>query len=228
MQKMKKFVLIVAGGKGSRMLSEIPKQFLNLNGMPLLMHTIRRFSYIEGVEALLVLPSNQMELWNELCMRYQFESPKVIKGGDSRFQSVKNGLDAIPDADGIIAIHDGVRPFISKSLVLKNFIEAEKYGSALTVVELKESLRQIIGANNFSLNRTDFRLVQTPQTFHLNKIKEAYSVNYDSTFTDDASVFEAAGNEIHLIDGEYSNIKVTTPEDLVIAESLMKSFKYEV
>jgi 2-C-methyl-D-erythritol 4-phosphate cytidylyltransferase len=225
---MEKFVLIVAGGKGSRMLSEIPKQFLNLNGIPLLMHTISRFTAFSDIEVLLVLPENQMILWSELCARYSFDSPQTIKGGDSRFQSVKNGLNAIGESEGIVAIHDGVRPFISKSLIVKNFSEAQKQGSALTVVELKESLRQLIGANSFSLNRADFRLVQTPQTFSLKKIRKAYDVNFKEEFTDDASVFESDGNEIHLVDGDYSNIKVTTPEDLVIAESLMKSFKYNV
>jgi 2-C-methyl-D-erythritol 4-phosphate cytidylyltransferase len=225
---MKKIVLIVAGGKGSRMLSEIPKQFLKLNGIPLLMHTIKRFTAFSNLEVLLVLPKNQTTLWEELCSHYSFDSPQVIEGGNSRFQSVKNGLNAISENNGIIAIHDGVRPFISKSLILKNFSEAEKQDSALTVVELKDSLRQLIGANSFSLNRSDFRLVQTPQTFSLEKIKKAYNVKFKDSFTDDASVFEAAGNEIHLVEGDYNNIKVTTPEDLVIAESLIKSFKYDV
>lgn len=225
---MKKFVLIVAGGKGSRMLSEIPKQFLKLGGIPLLMHTIKRFTAFTDVDVLLVIPENQMVLWSELCQEHSFESPRIVKGGRTRFQSVKNGLDAISDIDGIVSIHDGVRPFVSKSLIIRNFSEAEKQGSALTVVELKESLRQLIGANSFSLNRADFRLVQTPQTFSLEKIKKAYEVDFKDEFTDDASVFEAAGSEVHLVEGDYSNIKVTTPEDLVIAESLMKSFKYNM
>ena len=225
---MKKYVLIVAGGKGSRMLSEIPKQFLKLDGKPLLMRTISRFTSFSDIEVLLVLPKNQTALWNELCTQHSFDSPQVIEGGNTRFHSVKNGLNTIPETEGLVAIHDGVRPFISKSLIIKNFSEAKKHGSALTVVELKDSIRQMIGANSFSLNRADFRLVQTPQTFSLREIKKAYEVKYKSTFTDDASVFEANGNEIHLVDGDYNNIKVTTPEDLVIAESLMKSFKYNV
>jgi len=225
---MKRFVVIVAGGKGSRMLSEIPKQFLELNGMPILIHTIKRFTSFSDIEVLLVLPEDQITLWEELCSKYSFQSPQVIKGGDSRFQSVKNGLAAIDADEGLVAIHDGVRPFVSKSIIVSNFSNAENQGSALTVVDLKDSLRQIIGANSYSLKRSDFRLVQTPQTFSLKKIKEAYSVSYKDEFTDDASVFEAAGNEIHLVQGDYKNIKVTTPEDLVIAESIMESFKFDV
>ncbi len=228
MPNMKRFVIIVAGGKGSRMLSEIPKQFLCINGVPILIHTIKRFTAFTDVAVLLVLPENQLSLWGDICAKYSFDSPKVIKGGDTRFQSVKNGLEAIDETEGIVAIHDGVRPFVSKSLIVNNFSEAGKQGSALTVVDLKDSLRQLIGANSFSLNRADFRLVQTPQTFVLDKIKDAYNVDFKDTFTDDASVFESAGNEIHLVEGDYNNIKVTTPEDLVIAESLVKSFKYNV
>ena len=175
-----------------------------------------------------MLPKDQFSLWDQLCAKYSFISPQVVKGGQTRFQSVKNGLDAIVESEGLVAIHDGVRPFVSRSLIINNFSKAEKQGSALTVVELKDSLRQMIGANSFSLNRTDLRLVQTPQTFGLKKIKEAYTVSFEESFTDDASVFEAAGNDIHLVEGDYNNIKVTTPEDLVIAESLIESFKFDV
>lgn len=224
---MQKFVIIVAGGKGSRMLSDLPKQFLKLNGKPILVQTIERFALFDDVQVILVLPKDQLSQWKEICIDHSFQSPPVVEGGETRFQSVKNGLAAINSEDGIVAIHDGVRPFVSKSLIRKSFIEAAKLGSALTVVTLKDSIRQCLGDASFSIPRSEYRLVQTPQTFKLNQIKEAYNVEYKDSFTDDASVYENAGFKIHLVDGDYSNIKVTTPEDLTIAESLMKTFKYD-
>ena len=224
---MNKYAVIVAGGKGSRMLSDLPKQFMKLAGKPVLMHTITRFTKIQGLEVILVLPKDQVSFWKELCTKYDFESPIVVEGGMTRFHSVQNGLNAISDQEGLVAIHDGVRPFISKSIILDSFKSAKNHGSGLVVIELKDSLRQLIGANNFAQERKDFRLVQTPQSFDLRIIKNAYNVDYKDSFTDDSSVFENFGGKVYLVNGDYRNIKITTPEDLEIAEMFIKTFKYE-
>ncbi len=218
---MQKYAIIVAGGSGTRMQSELPKQFLQLNGKPILMHTIEAFRF-DDIAITLVLPKEQLEYWKELCSTHNFNTHhKVVEGGETRFQSVKNGLNSIEGHEGIVAIHDGVRPLINQLIISESFKQAEAMGCAITSVPLKDSLREVTLTSNHSVDRSDFRLIQTPQTFQLALIKKTFDAPYQSTFTDDASVFENSGHTIHLIEGDYKNIKITTPEDLLVAESFL-------
>ena len=218
---MKKYALIVAGGKGLRMGAEIPKQFLLLKGKPVLMHTIEGFANISYIHIVLVLPQSQMSYWQELTSEYSFSiSHTLIAGGDTRFQSVKNGLSAV--SDGLVAIHDGVRPIVSQELLNNAYDTCERKGNAVLAVRLKDSIREVDLLGNKNVNRNNYYLIQTPQVFHSSEIKAAYDVAEHDNFTDDASVLESAGAKIHLVEGSYSNIKITTPEDLAMAEVLMK------
>ncbi|CAG4989534.1 2-C-methyl-D-erythritol 4-phosphate cytidylyltransferase [Dyadobacter sp. CECT 9275] len=214
---MQEYAIIVAGGSGSRMKSDIPKQFLEVNGLPILFYTLRAFRhYSEELHIILVLPAGQFPLWQELCTKHQLNIDyQLIAGGETRFHSVRNGLHAIKGQDGIVAVHDGVRPVISSDIISSGFKKAAQSGTAVTSVDLKDSIRIVNKDNtNTAQDRSIFRLIQTPQTFRLDWMREAFSAPYQPQFTDCASVLEAAGYHIHLIDGSYENIKVTTPEDL--------------
>lgn len=221
---MQKYVVIVAGGSGTRMKREIPKQFIPVAGKPILMHTLLAFyNFSAEINIILVLPESQILGWKSLCAQYNFDIPhKTTIGGKTRFHSVKNGLANI-NGDGLVAIHDGVRPLVSDQIILNSFAMAEQKGNAITAVPLKDSIRWTDGTNNKVVNRNDYQLVQTPQTFQVNLIKSAFNTGYDPGFTDDASVLEASGTKINLIEGDYSNIKITTPEDLVLAESRLNT-----
>ncbi len=213
-----KYAIIVAGGSGTRMGTDIPKQFLLLNGKPVLMHTLSKFNGLSD-EIILVLPEAQIAYWKELCAQYQFSlSHKIVAGGNERFYSVLNGLSSITSEEGLVAIHDGVRPCVSVDLIQRTYEEATQYGSAIAAVKSKDSLRKVTPTGTEAVDRSHYFLVQTPQTFSLQKLKEAYHRSYQSFFTDDASVFEANGSAIQLVEGDYKNIKITTPEDLPLAE----------
>lgn len=213
-----KYAIIVAGGTGTRMGTNVPKQFLLLKGKPVLMHILQKFSEVCD-ELILVLPENQKTYWADLCSVHQFGvKHTVVSGGDERFFSVLNGLNAIHNTDGLVAIHDGVRPCVTKHLIERSFELAAQHGSAITAVKSKDSLRKVSGNTTEAVDRSQYYLVQTPQTFSVNQLKHAYQLGYQSVFTDDASVFEAAGNNVHLLEGDYKNIKITTPEDLPLAE----------
>ncbi|MDJ1468110.1 2-C-methyl-D-erythritol 4-phosphate cytidylyltransferase [Xanthocytophaga flava] len=215
------YVIIVAGGSGSRMRSDIPKQFLEVRGLPILMHTIRRFyEYSQHIQIVLVLPVEQLETWENLREKYTFTiDVKVVIGGKTRFQSVRNGLQIIDNLESMVAIHDGVRPFVPIGVIQRSFQVAKEKGSAVAAVSLKDSIRQVLSdGTTQSVNRADFRLIQTPQTFQTSLIKKAFEVPESELFTDDASVAEAAGHKISLIEGDYRNIKITTPEDLEWAQ----------
>jgi 2-C-methyl-D-erythritol 4-phosphate cytidylyltransferase len=218
------YALIVAGGKGTRMKSKLAKQFLEINGQPILMHTINAFyRYSENITVILVLPEDDFSTWRELCTTYHFTRPVILqKGGDSRFQSVKNGLDKI-EGEGLVAIHDGVRPLVSEDIIGASFRLAAVHESAVAAVRLKESIRITDQDSTKAVDRSKFRLIQTPQTFRVNLIKKAYEIKEDSSLTDDASVAERSGHTISLFEGSYENIKITTPEDLIVAEALMKA-----
>jgi 2-C-methyl-D-erythritol 4-phosphate cytidylyltransferase len=221
---MRKAVILVAGGKGTRMGSEISKQYLPIGGRPVLMHTMEAFAKsLPGIFQLLVLPADDLMLWRDLCLQYDFSIPhQVVAGGNSRFQSVRNGLESLPFQEGLVAIHDGVRPFVKKDVIIRSFLQAEKSGSAIAVMPLKDSVRKVLadGTNIFQ-DRQDFRLVQTPQTFQIGKIKQAFQVAEIPQFTDDATVYEYQGWQVSLIPGNPENIKITTPEDLLYAEFLL-------
>ena len=213
---MKKVALIVAGGRGERMNSEIPKQFLLLNNLPILIHTIKQFSHFE--EIIVVLPKAQFDYWSKLCKDNDFnESHTLIEGGASRFQSAKNGLEKI-DEEAIVAIHDGVRPLISKTLINRLVAETKKGIGVIPIVPIKDSMRKVEGGNSKHIDRSNLYQVQTPQCFIGAEIKDAYKQEFSENFTDDASVLESNGGKIITILGERANLKITTEEDLQIAE----------
>jgi 2-C-methyl-D-erythritol 4-phosphate cytidylyltransferase len=223
---MQEYVIIVAGGSGSRMKSDIPKQFLSVNGLPVLMHTIRAFAgYSQNLRIIVVLPAEQFGFWDALCQKHDFDIPhQMVAGGETRFHSVKNGLNSIADDECLIAVHDGVRPVISSNIISNSFVQAAVNGAAVVSVPLKDSIR-IVGQNdsNKAMDRTLFRLIQTPQTFRSGWMRTAFAADYHESFTDCASVLEASGYPIQLIDGAYENIKITTPEDLRWAEIYLKA-----
>jgi len=216
---MQKVALIVAGGKGERMNADIPKQFLLLNGTPILMHTLKQFSHFE--EIVLVLPPSQFKYWQELCNTYNFrQQHTLVAGGITRFHSVKNGLDRIAD-NTIVAIHDGVRPLISTALIDILVAETKSGIGVIPIVPVKDSIRKVEGENSVHVDRSNLFKVQTPQCFLSADIKKAYTQDFSDTFTDDASVFEANSGKINTLLGEEKNLKITTKEDLNIASILI-------
>lgn len=220
---MKRYAVIVAGGKGTRMKSLVPKQFIELKGKPILMHTLELFyTYDKGIELFLVLPEDQQLVWQELCKKHYFKIPHtVVTGGVTRFHSVSNGLKKI-EGDGVVAIHDGVRPFVSLSVLDSCFKSVEKWDAVIPTIDIQESIREIIdeGATQM-VDRSKYMLVQTPQVFKTKLLKAAYNQPYSPLFTDDASVVEAFGETVHTVEGNFENIKLTTPYHLKIAEVLM-------
>ncbi len=216
---MRKIALIVAGGRGDRMNSSIPKQFLLLNNVPILIHTINAFSDLD--EILLVLPKEQFNYWNQLCLKYNLNTPHtIIAGGESRFDSVKNGLDEICN-ESIVLIHDGVRPFISKKIIAELINTVKKKVGVVPVIKLKDSIRKISNYSTKPINRENLYKIQTPQCFLSVEIKTAYQQVSSKEFTDDASVFESMSGTILPIMGEERNLKITTQEDLEIANLLI-------
>lgn len=215
---MKKFALIVAGGSGSRMNNNIPKQFIEINGRPVLMHTFDTFfKYDPNLEFILVLPKEHIQLWNSLCKLHRFVlNHKIAFGGNTRFQSVKNGLDKISE-EGIVFIHDGVRPLVSGQTLKNCFETATKKGNALPVIPVTESVRVKEEKTSRTVDRSKYFLVQTPQTFRTDIILNAYKQTENNLFTDDASVLESLGETIHMVEGNRGNIKITFPEDLILA-----------
>jgi 2-C-methyl-D-erythritol 4-phosphate cytidylyltransferase len=218
---MNRYALIVAGGSGKRMGTDIPKQFLELAGMPVLMRTIERFrSFDTSIRIIVVLPEDQMEYWEELQKKYSFSIPcTAVKGGPERFFSVKNGLEKIEDCS-LVAIHDGVRPLVSTDTIKRCFDAAQKFGNAVPVISPADSVRMITEQGNIPVNRQFLRIIQTPQVFDSKLIKKAYLQDYTPEFTDDASLLEKTGEAIHLVEGNRENLKITNPEDLAVAEAL--------
>ena len=220
---MKKFALIVAGGSGSRMNSTVPKQFMEINSRPVLMHTFDLFiNFDPELEFILVLPKEQVKVWKVLCQKHGFNKEhKIASGGETRFRSVQNGLDLI-SGDGIVFIHDGVRPLVSAKTIENCFESAVKKGNALPVIHVSESVRKVDGNDNRAVDRSKYFLVQTPQTFQVQLIKKAYHDATSDSFTDDATVLEGIGETIHLVEGNRENIKITFPEDLLVAGLFLK------
>ena len=207
-----------------RMQTKTPKQFLEMCGKPILMHSITAFAdACSDVKIIVTLPALHIEKWKELCILHRFTpSHSVVEGGFTRFHSVKNGLALLPD-NGLVAIHDGVRPLVSRETIINCFGEAAKHGSAVPVTPVVDTVREVSGQTSRIIDRNSLRLVQTPQVFDISKIKKAYLQEYSLSFTDDASVFEKAGFEIHLTEGNIENIKITNPNDLIVAEALLTS-----
>jgi len=217
------YALIVAGGSGNRMGTAIPKQFLELAGKPILMHSIEKFIAFESsIRVILVLPAGLAEYWLELKKKHSFSATHLTAaGGSTRFDSVKNGLELI-DQKGFVAIHDGVRPLVSIETIATCFREAEKFGNAIPVTSPADSVRMITDQGNIPLNRQFLKFIQTPQVFDTDLIKKAYLGEYSHEITDDATLLEKTGESIHLVEGNRENIKITNPEDLLIAEALLQ------
>ena len=218
------YVIIVAGGKGLRMGGEVPKQFIPIAGKPVLMRTIERFrQYSAHLNIILVLPKAQQEYWHQLCEEYHFGIKlQIADGGETRFHSVQNGLRLIPDDEqGIVGVHDGVRPFVSVEVIKRCYEAARTHRAVIPVIPVVETLRHITGNNSGeNVLRNDYRLVQTPQTFQIQLFKKAIKQPYNEQFTDDASVVEAYGESIFMVEGNRENIKLTTPFDLQLAKIL--------
>lgn len=200
----------------------IPKQFILLNNLPVLMHTINAFyNYSKKINIVLVLPKTTFATWNELCKKHNFQIPhQLVKGGKTRFQSVKNGL-AVINEECLVAVHDGVRPFVKNKVIENCFETAEKLGNAVPVIPINESIREIRNSQNLPADRENFRIVQTPQIFHSSQIKKAYEQDFCENFTDDAGVVESTGIKINLVEGNHENIKITRAVDIKIAEAFL-------
>lgn len=228
---MRKYVIIVAGGKGLRMGAELPKQFIPINGKPVLMHTLEAFyTWDPLAELILVLPEDHESYWKMLCKEIGCRvEHKLVYGGETRFHSVKNGLSFLTEEKGIstdrkekalIGVHDGVRPFVGQDVIDNCFENAAQVGNAVPVIPIIDSLREVTDEGNRPVNRADFFAVQTPQVFHSDLLMKAYSQEYSTAFTDDASVVEAMGETINMVPGNRENIKITTPFDLLVARSI--------
>lgn len=219
--------IIVAGGSGQRFGSPMPKQFLDLNGLPIIIHSINAFAKFNNqIRVIVVLPEYHIETWKNICKKYNYKKQHdIITGGNTRYQSVKNGLKVIQNS-GLVAIHDAVRPLINDETIERCFHVAKEKGNAIPVIKLTDSIRKIDGSMSYPENRDAFVLVQTPQVFDIESIKKAYELPYSVDFTDDASVFEKSGYQIYLTEGNLENIKITTQEDLILAKAILnkKSF----
>ena len=224
------YIIIVAGGKGLRMGSDIPKQFLPIGGKPVLMRTLERFrEYSSDIQIILVLPEAQQEYWHQLCKEYNFDVEYTLaNGGQTRFHSVQNGLAKVPDdAIGVVGVHDGVRPFPSIEVIRNCYETAREKKAVIPVIPVVETVRHLFSSGqqdkrtSLTVPRDDYRLVQTPQTFDIQLLKAANKQPYNDGFTDDASVVESFGYEITLVEGNRENIKITTPYDMKIAEVLI-------
>lgn len=219
------YVIIVAGGKGLRMGSDIPKQFLPIAGKPVLMRTLERFrAYSSTLQIVLVLPEAQQDYWKQLCKQYDFKVDyQLANGGQTRFHSVQNGLALVPDdAEGVVGVHDGVRPFPSIDVILNCYDTARSAKAVIPVIPVVETVRQLKSEGSITVPRDQYRLVQTPQTFDIQLLKAANRQPYNDGFTDDASVVESYGHAITLVEGNRENIKITTPYDIIVAEALCK------
>ena len=222
---MNKYAIIVAGGKGLRMGGDLPKQFIPVEGRPVLMRTLDTFHACDpSIQLILVLPPDHQPYWQELCREYGFRVPhRIADGGATRFHSVQSGLALVGEPDALVAVHDGVRPFVSHEVIARCYAEAEAHGAAVPVVPVVETVRQLLPEGSKTVSRDAYRLVQTPQTFRAPLLRRAYGQPFCEAFTDDASVVEALGHAVHLVEGNRENIKLTTPFDLIVARALVQT-----
>lgn len=220
---MKHTALIVAGGKGLRMGSELPKQFLPIGGKPVLMHTLEAFyRFDSAIDLILVLPEEQQGYWKQLCEKHRFTIRHlIVNGGETRFHSVRNGL-ALVSGGGLVGVHDGVRPFVSQEVIRRCYDRAATEKAVIPVVDVVDTVRQVTESGSRTVNRDDYKLVQTPQVFDADLLRRAYAQDFKPFFTDDASVVEAMGVPVDLVEGNRENIKITTPFDLKIATALVE------
>jgi 2-C-methyl-D-erythritol 4-phosphate cytidylyltransferase len=218
---LEQVVIIVAGGKGLRMGKNTPKQFLEINGKAIIIHTIEKFKQVLPLARLvLVLPKDELDRWQELALEHNLSEISYVLGGETRFESVKAGLSKV-QSESIVAVHDAVRPFVSEQTILACMQAAMGYGAAIPVVDLKDSIRKLNETTSFSVDRSEYKLVQTPQCFKSKILIEAYQQNFKQNFTDDASIVESMGQEVTLVKGNYENIKITEPSDLRWAQSML-------
>lgn len=223
MDKPRVGVIIVAGGNGSRMGGRLPKQFSLIGGEPILARTINAFhKALPTSRIVVVLPAEYIAFWKNFSARFDIAKHSVVEGGEERFHSVRNGIEALSDAVDLIAVQDGVRPFASKEMILRTVACAAENGAAIPVVKAVDSYRIVDGDNSQIIDRTPLRIVQTPQVFAAPILRAAYDTPFRKEFTDDASVVEYSGEKIILCEGEYTNIKITTPSDMVLAETIAR------
>jgi len=220
---MEKYVLIIAGGLGKRMNMDIPKQFIPVAGKPVLMHTIAKFKNFDPkMHIIVIIPREHISLWKDLCVEFSFKiEHQIVSGGKERFYSVRNGLKHVPD-DALVLIHDGVRPLVSNETIERVIRSSSEKGNAIPYMDLYQSVRKVSQSKNRAVNRNQFKVIQTPQGFYSNYIKEAYSKRYRKSFTDDASVLEALGYEINLVKGNNKNMKITSSTDIHLVDCLMR------
>lgn len=215
--------IIVAAGSGSRFGAALPKQYCLMNGRPVLMHTIENMRVaLPDSHIVLVLNKDFVDYWAELCEQYSFVSPRVVVGGDSRWQSVKNAVDTIPREAEVITVHDGARPIVDRMMVERLIAALDDAPGAIPVVSVTDSLRRVNEQGSAPVDRSQYKAVQTPQAFHADKLVEAYSLSFNPTFTDDASVMAALGNDVALVEGDTYNIKITNPLDIEIAQLYLR------
>lgn len=221
MDKPRVGVIIVAGGSGSRMGGSLPKQFALVGGVPILARTINALhKALPTARIIVVLPAEHIAFWKNFSARFEVAKHSVVEGGEERFHSVRNGIEALSDEVDLIAVQDGVRPFASKEMILRIVACAVENGAAIPVVKAVDSYRRVEGEESHIIDRTPLRIVQTPQIFAAPILRAAYDTPFRREFTDDASVVEYSGERIHLCEGEYTNIKITTPADMVLAEAI--------
>lgn len=219
------YVIIVAGGTGTRMKSSRPKQFLLLGGKPVIVHAIEKFlAFDKNIRVVVAVHSDYEQHMHAIFKKY-FSGQRVtiVKGGETRFHSVKNALSAISGNKGVVGIHDAARPFVSVEVIKRCYAHAHKHGNAIPAIAVNESIRHITPKGNKAVNRTDYRIIQTPQCFQLSYIKKAFEKKYSPRFTDDATVLESIGEKIHLVEGNYENIKITNPGDMLLAKAYLKN-----
>ena len=222
MNTVKQAVIFVAGGTGTRMGSPLPKQFLTLNNTPILIHTLRNFfSFNRNFELVVVMHEDYISFWKDLCLQFE-DVPEhtVVAGGEERFHSVKNGLEAVSSDVQHVAIHDAVRPLVSHETLTRCFNALNEHNAVVPAIPINDSIREVHGALNKSVDRSLYKRIQTPQCFEANRLKEAYSKPFSPLFTDDASVVEANGHSVFLVEGNLENIKITSPIDLIVGEAL--------
>lgn len=218
----------MAGGSGSRMHSALPKQFMILDGLPVVASTINTFAEaLPGADIVVVLPEEHIAMWKNLAARFDVAVHRTVAGGSERFYSVKRGLEALSSEVEYVAVHDGVRALVSKQLIIRSMLAVEEHDAVIPVVDVVDSYRRVEGDNSTIFPRSELRIVQTPQVFRVGLLRDAYNVEFDASFTDDASVVERVGHRVALIDGERTNIKLTTPEDILYAEAIIGGRKSE-
>lgn len=220
---MKKYAIIVAGGTGSRMKGDIPKQFMLLKGKLVIQYSLEAFYHCDPAVILIIaIHPDYVNFWDRLCQEHKIDIPhQVARGGKTRFDSVKNGLSLIGD-DGLVAVHDAARPVIDAAFIQELYLTAEKQGSAIPAVHLTDTIRAIEGDSSRQLDRSFLRAIQTPQVFRVSELKRAFEQPFQPLFTDDASVMQSAGFKVHLTEGKPGNIKITHQQDIALAEVLMK------